>query len=149
MGSRILLIDSRFHATTTTRLAYLIVLVVATLTPFQFDFELAGIARRFAGAFQPGVTVRDGIDAVRNVALFAGWGVLWAATASRGQLAPIVRWATSTGFALSVSIETLQLAIPERTSTVLDVFTNTLGSLTVGAATRRAGLAPHGQMMPR
>ena len=133
MQYRFLLTDTRFHATTTTRLAYVVVLAVATLTPFQFDFELANIARRSAGAFQPGVTVRDGVDAVRNVALFSGWGVLWAATARGGQLIPIVRWATFTGLALSVSIETLQLVIPERNSTVLDVFTNTLGSI-VGAA---------------
>jgi len=75
------------------------------------------------------------VDAVRNVVLFAGWGLLWVLSAGHrpGRRRPD-RWRTLagavlTGAAISVVLELTQLFVPTRTTSVLDVLTNTAGSL--------------------
>lgn len=69
------------------------------------------------------------MDAVRNVVLFAGWGLLWALTARPrpGRRRPILL-ATLTGALLSVALEAAQVFVPTRTTSILDVLTNTAGS---------------------
>lgn len=109
------------------RCAYLGVLLLATLTPFWFDLDAGRVAQRVAGALRPGVSGVDAIDGARNAVLFAGWGAVWALTAS-GPLRRILASATLSGWLISVSIETLQLFSDNRTSSILDVITNTGGA---------------------
>lgn len=109
------------------RLGYVAVVLIATITPLRFDFAQA--AARLGQAFDIGYSPKTLVDAAQNLALFAGWGALWIVTAPplRG-LRPLL-WPTTTGFALSLSVETFQLFLVTRTPSVLDVFTNTTGSL--------------------
>jgi glycopeptide antibiotics resistance protein len=119
------------------RLAYLGVLLLATLPPPVLDLSREGLATRWSGAFDLTFTGSDVVDAVRNVLLFAGWGAVWAATASRTTartafLRTVVA-ATAVGAAISLSIEMIQLLSPYRDTTIWDFLTNTAGSA-LGAA---------------
>jgi VanZ family protein len=111
------------------RLAYVGILVLATLSPFEFQASLGAAAGRLARAFHPTYTPRDAVDAVRNVALFAGWGALWVVTASRTTLKRTVLPPLLSGLALSTGIELIQSTMPARTSSALDVASNTVGAL--------------------
>jgi VanZ family protein len=115
------------------RLGYVGILVLATLTPFRFQLDLAAAAGRLAHALHPNYTPAEAVDAVRNIVLFAGWGALWAVTAPLGTLRATLVPPVLTGLALSASIEGIQSLMPLRTSSVLDLTTNTAGAL-VGAA---------------
>jgi glycopeptide antibiotics resistance protein len=110
------------------RAAYVGVLALATLTPFQFRFDLEALGR-LARAFHPSYTPRDAVDAVRNVALFAGWGALWVITAPRATVWRTLVPPLVTGFGLSAAIELIQSLMPARTSSVLDVSSNTVGAV--------------------
>ncbi len=113
------------------RLAYLVVLLIATLTPFIIDIDGGRIVARLADAFRPGVSGVDAIDGARNIVLFAGWGAVWALT-GRGALLRVLGSATLTGMLVSVTVETLQLFSDNRKASILDVFTNTTGAF-IGA----------------
>lgn len=112
-----------------TRLAYVGILVLATLSPFEFQGSLGAAAGRLARAFHPTYTPRDAVDAVRNVALFAGWGALWVVTATRSTLRRAALPALLTGLVMSAGIELTQSMMPARTSSALDVASNTVGAL--------------------
>lgn len=109
------------------RLGYVGVLALATLTPPVFQLDWGQVGARLAHAFTFAYTPRDAVDAVRNTALFGGWGALWIITAAGSGLA--VRPAVLSGLSLSLGLELVQLVMPDRTTSVLDVFTNTAGSL--------------------
>jgi len=106
------------------------ILLLATLSPFVLRVPPEGIGHLLAAATHRGFTPSDAVDAVRNVVLFAGWGLLWVMTARPGS----ARWgrpvllATVTGALLSVTLELTQLLVPTRTTSLLDVLTNTAGS---------------------
>jgi glycopeptide antibiotics resistance protein len=110
------------------RLAYLLVLLFATLQPFYPDTTTANIVARIERALHPELGGADVVDAARNLLLFGGWGVIWALTAAGGVRRTTLR-ATGTGFCISVFVETLQLFSWNRNSSLLDVTTNTLGAL--------------------
>jgi len=114
------------------RLGYLAVILLATL-PGALDLDAARVAQRLSGAFELTFSGRDVVDAVRNVVLFAGWGAVWVATERRGRVLRAIGVATVTGALLSLSVETIQLFSATRTASVLDVMTNTAGSLLGGA----------------
>ncbi len=114
------------------RLGYVGVLALATLSSLEFDFDVSDALDRLGQSLHPRYTPRDIIDAVRNVALFAGWGALWVVTSPTARVPTTLARATLTGAAMSVGIETLQAFSPVRTSSVLDVFTNSAGAL-IGA----------------
>ena len=116
------------------RLAYLGVLAIATLVPFQLDMDSAAVAERLSLAFEPLMSAKDAVDAARNVALFAGWGGLWMVTTRRAQLAIDIAHATASGVLLSLAVEGLQLFSAVRNTSVLDLMTNGGGAL-VGALT--------------
>src|SRR5690606_17199794 len=97
-------------------------------TAYEIDFRL----RR---AFDLNVAGRDVIDAARNLVLFAGWGVVWVMTATRGRRRTLVLQAALTGLALSAAVETAQLLSPRRHSSLLDLATNTGGALAGALAT--------------
>jgi VanZ family protein len=71
----------------------------------------------------------DVVDGMRNVVLFAGWGLVWCLTAPLHRLWRSVALATLTGMLMSVTVETAQLFSPERHASILDVTTNTAGAL--------------------
>src|SRR5262245_44782509 len=85
------------------RLAYVLVLLIATLTPFTYDPDPSQIGYRLARAFQPYISGMDVIDGARNVVLFAGWGVVWALTTA-GNVSRAVLRATVTGAIISISV---------------------------------------------
>lgn len=115
------------------RIAYVAVVLVATITPFELRFDVSEILAALGRAFSFGYSPTALVDAAQNMALFAGWGALWVATGQsrpgeRALLAP-----TLSGLALSLGVETMQLFLPARTTSMQDVVTNTLGAL-IGAA---------------
>ena len=119
--------------------AYVAVVLLATQLPFAPDTSPASLAGRLARAVNPVVSGRDAVDALRNMLLFAGWGVIWVLTrparrpTSPGGAAVSIRGAAATALLLSAVVEILQLFSAERTASILDVATNTGGAL-VGAA---------------
>lgn len=110
------------------RVAYVLVLLIATLTPFNLDTAPGEIALRLARAFSLRVSGMDAIDGARNVVLFMGWGAVWALTAT-GNATRVMINATWTGMLISISVEAIQLLASNRKSSILDVSTNTAGSL--------------------
>jgi len=109
------------------RLGYVVVVLIATVTPLQFDFTR--VAARIGRAFAFGYSTTALVDAAQNVALFAGWGALWVVTAPPRAGLRWLLWPVVTGFALSLSVETFQLFLVTRTASLLDVVTNTTGAL--------------------
>lgn len=110
------------------RLALAGVVLLATLSSFHLDADPSHVAARFARALDPQVGARDAIDALRNLALFAGWGVVWMATSGSGRTARQLGLAVLSGAAISVGVETAQLFSAVRNASVLDVLTNTIGT---------------------
>lgn len=129
------------------RLAYVGILVLATLSGFRIDGDPTSVMRRLGRMLDPTVSARDAIDGARNVLLFAGWGLVWMVTAAPGRSARNLRTAVLTGAGLSLAIEGLQLFSARRTASVLDLMTNTAGTavgavllvLLVTALSRRRG----------
>jgi glycopeptide antibiotics resistance protein len=114
------------------RLAYVAVVLLATLTHLDLSWDLGAAAHRLARAFEPTMGWRDAVDGLRNLALFAGLGAVWIVTSVAGTLSRETWRATAAGFALSATVEGLQLFSSTRIASVLDLSTNTVGTL-VGA----------------
>lgn len=108
------------------RLAYVAVLLLATLT--EAGAPSGDVMERVQGFFRVSLSPRSIVDAVRNVALFTGWGLVWMATAGPSGTARELRNAALTGLGISLTVETLQLFFSTRTPSAMDVATNTLGS---------------------
>lgn len=114
------------------RVAYAGIIFLATLTRLHADPDPGEIVRRLGNALSPTLGPRDAVDGIRNILLFAGWGATWILTAAAGSLWRRVVAATLVGGALSFLVEAVQLVSPVRTSSILDLTTNTGGAL-VGA----------------
>ena len=114
------------------RIAYLGILLLATLTSLSLDMDLGRMGYRLRRMMQPTVSLSDAIDGARNVTLFAGWGLVWMATAAGGRSWVVLRNAVLTGGAISLFVEGMQLFSRRRTASLLDLATNTGGSL-IGA----------------
>jgi len=112
---------------------YVLVVLLATLTHFQFDPDPAMVALRWHRALVFATSGSDVVDAARNVLLFAGFGAVWLVTSPRWHPWREVVWITFVGCVLSTCVETAQLFSASRTSSVNDVTTNSLGAL-LGAA---------------
>ena len=123
------------HQLLAARLAYVAVVLLATLTDLQWSGDLAAAGQRLARALTPSLGWRDAIDGLRNVALFAGLGAVWVVTSLTGQVGREIRQATVTGLALSALVEGMQLFSPVRTASLVDVATNALGALAGAVAT--------------
>lgn len=123
------------HARLLWRLGYVAVIVLATVTQIDLPATAYEIDFRLRRAFDLNVAGRDVIDAARNLVLFAGWGVVWVMTATRGRRRTLVLQAALTGLALSAAVETAQLLSPRRHSSLLDLATNTGGALAGALAT--------------
>jgi glycopeptide antibiotics resistance protein len=120
-------------AVAVARLLYLGVILLATLTGLDPDPHPDRVRERLAGALDLSIRPADAVDGAGNILLFAGWGAVWLITAPGTRLLRRVLEATLTGAALSVLVETAQLVSATRTSSVLDVATNTAGAF-AGAA---------------
>lgn len=110
------------------RAAYLGIVLVATLSALHLG-EGSAPGEALRRMLHPGLAPRDVVDGVRNVVLFAGWGVVWMITAPAGRTAHELRRAVLTGFLISTVVEGAQLFSATRTASVLDVLTNTVGAL--------------------
>ncbi|MCC7055233.1 MAG: VanZ family protein [Gemmatimonadaceae bacterium] len=120
------------HATV-LRLAYFAIICTATLMRLGFDPDPERVLARLRRALDPQMNFKNVVDAVRNVALFAGWGVTWVLTARAPATRRDLAMATFLGMLASLTVESMQLFSASRETSVLDVLTNTLGSV-VGAA---------------
>ncbi|HOX21241.1 MAG TPA: VanZ family protein, partial [Gemmatimonadales bacterium] len=120
--------DTLDRARLPARAAFVGILLLATLSSFDFSPGGADVAARFARAMQPHVSASDAIDALRNLALFAGWGVVWMATCGPARTARQLLLAILTGAAISLAVEGAQLFSATRNASVIDVLTNTIGT---------------------
>src|SRR5213078_3374988 len=93
------------------RLAYVAVVLVATVTQLEFSADLAAAAHRLARAFTPSL-------GLRNAALFGGLGVVWVVTSPSGRVRAEIWRATLVAFGLSVTVEGLQVFSPVRTASI-------------------------------
>ena len=116
------------HRFLAARVAYVGVVLLATLTDLSISWDRAAAAQRLVHAMNPSLGWRDAIDGLRNVALFAGLGTTWVVTSLSGKVRTEIRNATIVGFALSTLVEGLQTFSPTRTASVIDLSTNTLGA---------------------
>jgi glycopeptide antibiotics resistance protein len=119
----------------TARIAYIGVILLATLASLHFSPNTDDAADRLVRALTPTLSWRDAIDGLRNVALFAGLGVVWVMTSLSGNVAREIRMATVASVVSSTSVEALQLFSPVRNASILDVATNTAGGLVGAVAT--------------
>lgn len=120
--------DTLDRARLPARAAFVGLLLLATLSSFDADPTASHVAARLGRALDPDVGARDAIDALRNLALFAGWGVVWMATCGAGRTFRQLLLALGTGAAISVAVETAQLFSAVRNASLLDVLTNTIGT---------------------
>ncbi|HTX67044.1 MAG TPA: VanZ family protein [Opitutaceae bacterium] len=119
----------------TARLAYVAIVLLATLSDLGFSGDLAAAGGRLARAFTPSLAWRDAVDGLRNVALFAGLGAVWVVTSLTGRVEREVRQATLVGLALSATVEGLQVFSPVRIASIVDVTTNAAGAFAGAAVT--------------
>lgn len=115
------------------RIAYLAILLLATLTNLDPVLDAGAAATRAGGALDVEMTPKALIDVARNLVLFAGWGLIWMATAPAGRTLRSFLLAVGTGAAISVGVEVAQLFSDVRKSSALDVLANGGGAL-IGAA---------------
>ncbi len=116
----------------TARLAYLAVVLLATLSNLHFDPSTADVAPRLIRALKFAPHMSDAVDAARNVLLFAGLGAVWIATSRLKRPGATLVRATLLSFVLSGCVETLQLFSPVREASLMDVTTDTIGGLVGG-----------------
>jgi VanZ family protein len=117
------------------RLAYIVVVLVATLTNLHLDSTWADVAPRLARALDFSPHMSDAIDAARNVLLFAGLGAVWIATSRLTRPGVTLLTLALVSFLLSASVETMQLFSPVREASVIDVMTDTMGGVFGGIVT--------------
>lgn len=104
-------------------------LAVVLLSPLELRLEPGFLLDRLGQFVSPSVlTTGDMVDAVRNVLLLAGWGLLEVLTDSGRSGSRRVRAALIGGAAIGVSAEIAQLAIPERIPSLLDTAMNAAGA---------------------
>jgi VanZ family protein len=111
------------------RLAYLAVLALATLSALRLEADPAAALRRASALLDPELSARDVVDGLRNLVLFAGWGLVWMATAGPGPTLRHLRNAVLTGAGASFAVEAAQLFSPVRNASLVDLATNTVGTL--------------------
>jgi VanZ family protein len=117
------------------RLAYVVVVLVATLSNLQLDPTLADVPPRLIRALSFAPTLSDVIDAVRNVLLFAGLGAVWVATSRMSRPKATLLALTVVSLLLSGCAELFQLLSPIRNASIIDIITDTTGGLAGGLVT--------------
>jgi VanZ family protein len=114
------------------RLAYLAVVLVATLSNLHFDPTWADVPPRLARALEFTPHLSDALDAARNVLLFAGLGAVWIATSRLARPAATLVRVVVVSLLVSGCVEALQLFSPVREASLIDVATDALGGLAGG-----------------
>jgi VanZ family protein len=106
-----------------------VVLGFALLSPLAFRGDPGFLADRIRELASPGApTPGDMVDAVRNVVLFAGWGLLEVTTdRGRSTRRRVIR-AAAGGAAIGLTAEVVQIALPERVPSLLDAAMNAAGA---------------------
>ena len=117
------------------RLAYVVVILIATLSNLHADPTWADVPPRLVRALDLTPRLSDAIDAVRNILLFAGLGVVWIATSRLRRPAATLFRVTIISLVMSACIEALQLFSPVRNASLIDVTTDTIGGLAGGVIT--------------
>ena len=117
------------------RTAYLVIVLVGTLTNLHASSDLHAVHDRLLRAITPSLTWRDAIDGLRNVVLFAGLGAVWVVTSLTGHARREIVYAAIVSLLLSTMVEALQLFSPVRDASIVDVTTNTLGGIAGAVAT--------------
>ncbi|MFI5238788.1 MAG: VanZ family protein [Gemmatimonadales bacterium] len=125
------------------RLAYVAIILVATLSNLHFDPALADVPFRLHRAMDLSPHMSDAIDAVRNILLFAGLGAVWIATSRLSRPSATLLTLTIISMLLSGCVEALQLFSPIRNASLIDVTTDTLGGLVGGLMTLGAFAVIH------
>jgi VanZ family protein len=124
------------HWRAAARLAYVAVIALATLSQLGFEMVSTDVLReRLVRSVSLAMGARDVADALRNLLLFAGWGLVWCITATNHRPGRSVVAATVTGMLLSMTVETAQLFSERRQASILDVINNTGGAFLGAAAT--------------
>jgi VanZ family protein len=122
------------------RIAYVGILLLATLTNLDPVLDASTAAARAESVFSIHLSPKALVDAARNVALFAGWGLVWMTTARPGKTLRSIGMAFGTGVLISVGVETAQLFSDVRNASPIDVMSNgggaLLGALAVVVAVR-------------
>ena len=127
--------NNRFISKTVKRNALIlsfVAILLATLFPFEFLSPIQ--PESFSTFFQLRPDTPDPIvlDTFLNVLLFIPFGYLLTLLLSSRVRKHTIVWAVLCGLFLSLSIELLQLFLADRFSTILDLTTNTTGTL-IGA----------------
>jgi VanZ family protein len=114
-------------------LAWALIVLALTLVPYNFTLTPE---EEKEPEFKDPIAglISDAVDAVLNVLLFLPLGVLLVQKLRPGirRFQRMALTAGAAGFAFSATIEILQLFLPTRSTTVLDVITNTAGAI-IGA----------------
>lgn len=120
----------RIDARTALLLLFSLFIVYGTLLPFNFRFDPAMVEAKLRRSFGAFGRTASRADVVSNVLLFVPWGFLFAWRAAvRGRgLGRVTAGAALCGLALSAAVEVAQLFLPSRTTSPIDLATNTLGS---------------------
>ena len=116
------------------RAAYLVIVLVATLSNLQPSWDLAAASERLARAFALSLGWRDAVDGLRNVTLFAGLGGVWMVTSQTDNVRREILRGTLVGIVISLFVEGLQCFSPVRTASIVDLTTNAFGAF-AGAVT--------------
>ena len=125
------------------RMAYVAIILVATLSNLHFDSALVDVPYRLHRALILSPHLSDAIDAVRNILLFAGLGAVWVATSRLSRPGATLLTLTIVSMLLSGCVEALQLFSPIRNASLIDVTTDTLGGLFGGLTTLGAFAVIH------
>jgi glycopeptide antibiotics resistance protein len=110
------------------RIAYLAIVLYATLRDLEPDPNTALVPERFVRAFDLTLHMSDAVDGVRNIILFAGLGAVWVITSNSSKLSRSTWHVTVLGCLIGCFVESCQLLSPVRHSSIIDVATNTLGA---------------------
>lgn len=116
-------------ASIAARVAYLGVVLIATLTDLDFQPDMTMVTYRLTRALDLTLRMRDAIDGARNMILFAGLGAVWVVSSRSERMSRATVQITLLGCALSVFVETLQLFSPTRTASLINVTTNMVGAI--------------------
>ena len=112
------------------RWAYVAMILAACLSGLHLSSDLHAAGARLVRAvsLSPSLSWADVVDGLRNVVLFAGFGVVWMLTSPRAGDRAEIRRATLMGLVLSACIEGVQVFSNARRASVADVASNTIGA---------------------
>jgi len=105
-------------------------IVYGTLLPFNFTLDATQAATRLRALDEPLRHRVSLADVVSNVLLFLPWGFLVGCRPSswHGRLGKTLAVAALSGLVLSGAVECAQLFLPSRTTSLVDLTTNTTGA---------------------